>query len=74
MISETFVSSDSKFILNIADKMNAIPIERSKNLAKHSTTADDLIYNFLKQISKDYSKNTVIIYLQPTSQKETTDI
>ena len=69
MISETFVSSDSKFILNIADKMNVIPIERSKNFAKHSTTADDLIYNFLKQISKDYSRNTIIIYLQPTSPK-----
>lgn len=69
MISKTFVSSDSTLILNIADKMNVNPIKRSKKLAKNSTTADDLIYNFVKEISKEFSKNTIIVYLQPTSPK-----
>lgn len=71
-ISKTFVSSDSDFILNIANKMKAYPIKRSKKLTKNSTTADELIYNFLKQIDKQYKKNTILIYLQPTSPKRNT--
>tara|TARA_B100001939_G_C16879196_1_gene590099 strand:+ start:69 stop:725 length:657 start_codon:yes stop_codon:yes gene_type:complete len=69
MISKTFVSSDSELILKIADKMKAYPLKRNKNLAKDSTSAEDLIKNFIKKISKKYSKNTVLVYLQPTSPK-----
>ena len=69
MISKTFVSSDSELILKIANKMKVYPVRRNKNLAKDTTSADDLIKNFIKQISKNYSTKTILVYLQPTSPK-----
>ena len=42
---QNFVSSDSELILKIADKMKAYPLKRNKNLAKDSTSAEDLIKN-----------------------------
>ena len=46
--------------------MKAYPLKRNKNLAKDSTSAEDLLK---LQKYKKYSKNTVLVYLQPTSPK-----
>jgi CMP-N-acetylneuraminic acid synthetase len=68
-INETYVSSDSQKILNISKKLGAIPINRSASLCKKDTRADEVIYDFIKKIKNKYCKNTILIYLQPTSPK-----
>jgi len=68
-INETYISSDSQKILNISKKLGAITINRSASLCKKDTRADEVIYDFIKKIKDKYSKNTILIYLQPTSPK-----
>ena len=67
-IDQTFVSSDSKFILKKSKKLHAIPFKRPKNLAKINTSANEVILNFINKLPKKTKKlNPYILYLQPTS-------
>jgi CMP-N,N'-diacetyllegionaminic acid synthase len=67
LISKLYVSSDSNKILDITKKLGADPIKRNKRLCQNSTTADEVIYDFIKKKLNHYNKDTVLIYLQPTS-------
>jgi CMP-N-acetylneuraminic acid synthetase len=68
-IRHTFLSSDSKEILNIGKKYGSIPIIRPKDFAKKETTANEVISHAFKIIRRKFnnSKNIICVYLQPTS-------
>jgi CMP-N,N'-diacetyllegionaminic acid synthase len=70
-IHSTFVSSDSKKILNDTEKLGAISIKRPRKLCLRNTLAKDVVYHFIKYIKKEYNldnlENFNIVYLQPTS-------
>jgi CMP-N-acetylneuraminic acid synthetase len=63
-----YVSSDSKNILNIARKYNAIPIKRPKIFCSNSASANSVILHFISVLPNNLiSANPWIFYLQPTS-------
>ena len=66
-ISRTFVSSDSKIILEKSKKLGSKIIKRSKNLSLKNTPASKVILDAIKTIKKKILKDFIIIYLQPTS-------
>ena len=68
LIKKTFLSSDSKKILNRAKNLGAIPIIRDKKLCSYKATANQVILDFIKKnVSIDGMNKSIIIYLQPTS-------
>jgi CMP-N-acetylneuraminic acid synthetase len=68
-IRYTFLSSDSKKILNIGKKYGSIPIIRPKKFAKKEVKANKVISHALQIIKKKFKdyNNIICIYLQPTS-------
>ena len=69
-IKETYISSDLNKIINISKKYNIKCIKRKKSLASSKTLASEVILNFIKNYKKEnknLKKNTIILYLQPTS-------
>ena len=68
LIKKTFLSSDSKKMLNIGKNLGSIPIKRDKKLCSYEATANQVIYDFIKKnISIDDINTSIIVYLQPTS-------
>ena len=68
IIDQTYVTSDSKKILDIAKDNNAISVLRPKKFCKNNSTANDVVSHFVKTLSdKIIKKNPYIVYLQPTS-------
>ena len=68
-VAYTFLSSDSKKILNIGKKYGSIPIIRPKKFSTKKALANQVISHALKIVRKrfkDYN-NIICIYLQPTS-------
>lgn len=68
LIKKTFLSSDSKKMLNRGKNLGSIPIKRDKKLCSYKATANQVIYDFIKKnISIDDINTSIIVYLQPTS-------
>ena len=67
LINETFVSSEKKKILEIAIKKRCKIRIRPNYLSKTKTKANEVIKDFIINLDKKYDKNTIIVYLQPTS-------
>lgn len=63
-IKNTFVTSDSKKILNIAKKYPIISIKRPKNLSGNKAISDHAILHVLKNINFNID---YVVMLQPTS-------
>ena len=68
-VFKTYVSSENVNILNLAKNLKAIPVRRIKKLSSNTTTADEVIYDFIKKLKKEKIKNSILVYLQPTSPK-----
>lgn len=66
-INKVYLSSDSDEILKKAKKYKINPIKRKKSLCKNSTSANEVILDFIKNYIKDDLANNIIVYLQPTS-------
>ena len=66
-IYQTFISSDSKKILEISRKKGAFIHLRPKIFAKKNSTANEVILNFLNSLNLKIYKNYYLVYLQPTS-------
>lgn len=68
-IDHTFLSSDSKKILNFKKKYDITSIVRPKKLSTKKSLADDVIFHAIKIIKKKLEGyiDIVCIYLQPTS-------
>jgi hypothetical protein len=63
-----YVSSDSKNILNIAEKYGAISIKRPNKFCTDKSIANSVVGHFISVLPKKIvKKNPWIIYLQPTS-------
>jgi len=62
---DTYVSSDSPEILNIAMKNNAIPILRPRELATDTATSADSLLHAIDTIG--LNDRDIVVYLQPTS-------
>lgn len=69
-VSDVYVSSDSKEILNYSKKLGAIPIKRPKKISNNVSKSEDAILHFINSTKKKY-KN--IIFLQATSPLRFTD-
>ena len=67
LTAETFVSSDTAEILDIALANGLHAIQRSKAASSDESLAKDVVLDFLRQIPDLIDKNRTIIYLQPTS-------
>jgi len=66
-VANTFVSSDSDEILELAIKLGCKPIKRPLDAASDSATANDVVRDFITQLDLLANPETVIVYLQPTS-------
>lgn len=68
-IKHTFLSSDSKKILNIAKKYGSIPIIRPKKFSNNLSLANEVISHSLNEIKKKFKNfnDIICVYLQPTS-------
>ena len=53
---KTYVSSENVNILNLAKNLKAIPVRRIKKLSSNTTTADEVIYDFIKKLKKEKLK------------------
>jgi CMP-N-acetylneuraminic acid synthetase len=67
MVIDTFVSSDSDEILNIASSLGCKSIKRPLHAATDSATANEVVRDFINQLNLVSNLETVIVYLQPTS-------
>lgn len=70
-IYQTYISSDSKKILEVSRKKGAYIHLRPKVFAKKNSTANEVILNFLKSLNLKKYKNYYLVYLQPTSPLRT---
>ena len=61
-VNETWVSSDSQKILEIANKYNAYTILRPKKFATDNATSESALLHFASKVQFD-----ILIFLQPTS-------
>ncbi len=66
-IDHIFVSSDSKEILDEAEKNNAFSIQRNKELSLDITSTEPVILHAITEIEKKIDKISLIIILQCTS-------
>jgi CMP-N,N'-diacetyllegionaminic acid synthase len=63
-----YVSSDSRNILNIAKKNNAIPIKRPKKFCSNNSSANSVVLHFISVLPANLIRaNPWVFYLQPTS-------
>ena len=68
IINETYISSDSNKILDIGKEYKINTTKRKKKFSNFSSTANDVILDFINSIEEVYKDyNLVIVYLQPTS-------
>jgi len=65
--SNIFVSSDDEEILAVAKASGVSIIERSKSAALDSSSAIEVVIDFLTRITFNYSSPIRVSYLQPTS-------
>ena len=67
-ISDVFVSSDSKEVLEIARSLGAACIDRPKAYASDHASAVDVVNHFLSILhNQNLEDDAIILYLQPTS-------
>jgi len=66
-IAETYVSSDSRDILAVAERYGAVPIERPANLAGDAASSESAWRHALDVIESDGRAVELIAGLQPTS-------
>jgi CMP-N,N'-diacetyllegionaminic acid synthase len=66
-VVDTFVSSDSDEILNLAISLGCKSIKRPLDAATDSATANDVVRDFINQLDLISNPETIIVYLQPTS-------
>ena len=67
LISETYVSTNSKKIYNISLKSNSKAVLRLKKYSSNNASSSDVIIDFINQLGLKKKKNSYIVYLQPTS-------
>ena len=67
-ITNTYVSSDSKKILKVAEDSGALPIERPPEIAGDTASSECALIHAVGSIKK---KPKVIVFLQPTSPLRT---
>lgn len=68
IIDETYISSDSNKILDIGKKYKVNILKRKKKFSKFSSTANEVITDFISSLKKIYKNSYfLIVYLQPTS-------
>ena len=67
LIDEIYLSSDDKKILRYATNQRINTIIRPKNISSNRSHSKDTVSHFIKKISKKVSKETIIVFLQPTS-------
>ena len=63
--NDTWVSSDSHEVLELAKKLGAQSVERPANLSSDQATADQVVEHFIERSRLE--PEDVIVYLQPTS-------
>jgi CMP-N,N'-diacetyllegionaminic acid synthase len=68
-ISDIFLSSEDAEILAAGEGMGCRPVPRSAALAQDESTANDVVFDFFKQVP--LADDDVIVYLQPTSPLRT---
>ena len=66
-INKIYLSSDSNEILKKAKKYKIDVIKRKKSLSTNSSSANSVILDFLNNYFNNQDKNTIVVYLQPTS-------
>lgn len=66
-INKIYLSSDSNEILKKAKKYKIEVIKRKKSLSTNSSSANSVILDFLTNYFNNQDKNTIVVYLQPTS-------
>lgn len=67
MLSRVYVSSDSDEILKIGSDFGATKIKRLETAASDSALAEDVVLDFIDNLSDNANGNEIIVYLQPTS-------
>ena len=68
IIDQTYISTDSSKILKIGKKYKINTIKRKKKLCSFSSTANEVIADFIDTLKNSYKNyNLLIVYLQPTS-------
>tara|TARA_A100001015_G_scaffold82415_1_gene91410 strand:- start:3240 stop:3932 length:693 start_codon:yes stop_codon:yes gene_type:complete len=71
-IDEIFVSTNCKKVKKITSKYEDIlSIDRPEKFCKDNSPAKDVVNHFIYEIEKDFKKDFIIIYLQPTSPLRT---
>lgn len=65
LVNDTWVSSDSREVLDLEKKLGARSLERPTNLSSDQATADQVVEHFIEHLGLDHQD--VIVYLQPTS-------
>ena len=71
-IDEIFVSTNCKKVKKITNKYEDILlIDRSEKYCKDNSPAKDVVKHFIREIEKDFKKDFIVIYLQPTSPLRT---
>lgn len=67
LVNKTFVSSDSKKILNYSKKIGANVILRPSKYAKSKTSSETTLLHAIKYLQKNNLKFDDILFIQPTS-------
>ena len=70
-IDKCYVSSDDKKILDVSCEMGGVPLMRPLELATDTSTSEDVIKHFLKEIQNLDELPEVVVLLQPTSPLRT---
>lgn len=66
-IDNTYVTTDSNKIQDLAKKLKIKIFKRNPKFAKSTTDANQVILNFINQTKIKNLNKTIIVYLQPTS-------
>lgn len=67
-IDQTYVSSDSRIILEIAEKSKVHPLKRPEIYAQDDSSSVGVVQHFINiLLPNQINRNPYIIYLQPTS-------
>jgi N-acylneuraminate cytidylyltransferase len=70
-IDNCFVSSDDKSILDVSGELGAVPLKRPLEFAMDSSSSEDVIKHFLKEMQNIDALPEVVALLQPTSPLRT---
>lgn len=66
-INKVYLSSDSDEILKKGEKYKINLIKRNKSLCTNSSSANEVILDFIQNNIEDDIEKSIIVYLQPTS-------